>query len=142
MEINVNAIKALAAFNVMDNKVTDAMQKATLEVGLVATTEMKRQIKGGHPYGTPRPNPAPPERTPMNVTGNLRRQIRAVPNRGFRGYSVMVGSFAVYARQLEQGGGKWKSGVRYPFIKPTARIMMQGNRARNIYLNALRSYLN
>jgi hypothetical protein len=143
MEIKVNVEKALAAFNVMDSKVTDAMDKATTEVGLTAATEMTRIVsQSGHPYGTPRPSPAPPDKPPMKVTGNLSRQIRPVKQRGFKGYSVMVGSFAGYARQLELGGGRWRSGVRYPFVEPTARIMSQGDRARNIYLNALRSYLN
>ncbi len=136
-EIRVNAAKALAAFNIMDDKVTNAIEKATYEVGIVATNEMKRQIVGSHPYGTNRPNPAPPPKPPMNVTGNLRRQIRPVVQRGFKGYSVIVGSFAIYARKLEEGGGKWKQDVRYPFIEPTARIMNQGNRAQNIYIKAL-----
>jgi hypothetical protein len=137
MEIKVNAAKALAAFNIMDDKVTNAIEQATREVGMVTAATMKRQIVGGHSYGSRRPNPAPPPKAPMNITGNLRRQIRPVVQKGFRGYSVMVGSFASYARQLELGGGRWREGVRYPFIEPTARIMNQGGRAQNIYIRAL-----
>ena len=142
MDVSVNVSKALAAFNVMDDRVANAMEAATLEVGMVATREMKKVVSAGkHAYGTRRPNPAPPPKPPLKVTGNLSREIRPVVQRGFRGYSVMIGSFASYARQLELGGGKWKDGVRYPFIEPTARIMMQGNRAQNIYIKALRKAL-
>jgi hypothetical protein len=140
MDISINATKALAAFNQMDNKVTDALEKATFEVGIVATSEMKKQIKGGHAAGTKTPSPV--GSPPTNITGNLRRQIRPVVQRGFKGYSVMVGSFAAYARQLELGGGNWKAGVRYPFVEPTARIMSQGGRAQNIYRRALSDAIN
>ena len=139
MDIDVDAANTLAALNKMIPRAEDAVQRATLEVGNVAALEMKRIVSSGsHPYGTKRPSPAPPPKPPMKVTGNLSRQIRPVAQRGFRGYSVMVGSFASYARQLELGGGKWKANVRYPFIEPTARIMLQGNRAQNIYIKALR----
>lgn len=139
MDIEVDADKTIRAFNAMPDAVQVAMRAATTKVGMVATAEMKRQIRGGHKAGTP--TPSLPNTPPTNVTGNLRRQIRPIVRKGFSGYSVMVGSFAVYARQLELGGGRWKPGIKYPFVEPTARIMLQGNRAGNIYANALRKAL-
>jgi hypothetical protein len=141
MEIDVNAEKTIAAFAAMPADIDAALRAATTQVGLVATREMKKQIQGGHPLGTPRPFKAPPPTPPMNVTGNLRRAIRSDVRKGLAGYSVVVGSFAVYARRLELGGGNWLSGTKYPFVEPTARIMMQGDRAQNIYTRALRKAL-
>jgi hypothetical protein len=141
MEIDVNADKTIAAFAAMPADIDAALRAASTQVGIVATSEMKRQIRGGHKLGTPRPFRSPPPTPPMNVTGNLRRAIRPEVRKGFTGYSVIVGSFAVYARRLELGGGNWLSGTKYPFVEPTARIMLQGDRAQNIYTRALRKAL-
>lgn len=140
MQISVDALKTVAALTGMDRKISDAIQEATMQVGMAATLEMKRQITGGHKMGTPTPSAV--GSPPTNITGKLRKEIRPVMQRGFRGYSVVVGSFVEYARQLEQGGGNWRSGAKYPFIEPTARIMMQDNKAKDIYRRALRKALN
>lgn len=141
MDIEANVDKTVKAFADMPAQIDAAVLFATNQVGMAASSEMKKQIQGGHRLGTPRPYKAPPPTPPMNVTGNLRRSIRPVVRRGFTGYSVVVGSFATYARQLELGGGRWRSGAKYPFVEPTARIMMQTGKAERIYANAIRKAL-
>jgi len=139
MKISVDALKTIEALRKIDKRIPDAMQFATQQVGMAATSEMKKQITGGHKAGTPTPSVI--GSPPTNITGNLRRAIRATYPIGFRGYSVIVGSFAIYARQVEQGGGNWRNGARYPFVEPTARIMLQEKKAQNIYSRAIRKAL-
>lgn len=56
---------------------------------------------------------------PMNRTGNLRNSIIGVKETvgPFR-YSGTVGPTAVYGRRVELGGGNWKDGVSFPYMKP------------------------
>jgi hypothetical protein len=137
----MNGDKALKALQDIAIKADKAMLKASKKVGMDATRVMKKQIQGRHKLNTKRPNPAPPDKSPMNVTGDLRRSIRSDVKKGFIGYTVIVGAYQVYARQLEYGGKNWKSGAKYPFVEPTAKIMLTNNRAQNIYKNAMRDAL-
>jgi hypothetical protein len=57
---------------------------------------------------------------PNRRTGNLARSIE-VQHVGLGTYKV--GSGAIYSRSLELGNPKWRSGVRYPFMEPTAAFM-------------------
>lgn len=139
MDMEINADKAIKGLGVLSDRLDAALFAATTQVGLAATAAMKRQITGGHKAGTP--TPSAPNTPPTNITGNLRRAIRPETRKGFMGYTVIVGSYANYARQLELGGGRWKSGVKYPFVEPTARIMMQNGKAQSIYTNAVRKAL-
>ena len=132
-----NTQKGLLAFN---ERVQDAIYSATREVAMVATAEMKKQITGGHKRGTP--TPSAPNTPPTNITGNLRQSIRPVVKKGFNSqYTATVGAYMIYARALELGHPSWASGLKYPFVEPTGRIMAENNRARNIYTNALRHVL-
>ena len=135
-EIEVHAEATIKAFLAMPALVDAAIFNATTAVGMAATGVMKRQIKGGHKAGTK--TPSAPDTPPTNITGNLRRAIRPEVRKGFAGYTVVIGSYANYARQLELGGGRWKSGVKYPFVEPTARIMIQNGKAQNIYIRYIR----
>lgn len=56
---------------------------------------------------------------PNRGTGNLLTSMTFSSSRqGFGSYTAEVGAGAVYARQLELGGGKWQSGVKYPYMEP------------------------
>jgi hypothetical protein len=58
---------------------------------------------------------------PNRITGNLQRSVTTVmpkPQQGFRSYTAITGPTAVYARQLELGGGRWKTPVKYPYVAP------------------------
>lgn len=121
-----------------------AVKKGTTEVAVATTAEMKKQIRGKRPsvkVGKTRvfEKGHPPE-SPMNRTGNLRRNIKyKVEKKGFDGsYVATIAPYAIYARRLEFGGGNWPAGTRYPFVEPTAKLMRANNRARNLYVMAMR----
>jgi hypothetical protein len=70
--------------------------------------------------------PATPGEPPMNVTGNLRRSIKAERFRtGFASYSAIVGPTIVYGRSLEVAGKfaprSWTGATKekgFPYMKP------------------------
>jgi len=141
-DVTVGVENTIHALSDIARKADKAVQSATRKVGQEATRTMKKQIVGGHKLGTPRSegNNIVPGK-PSNVTGNLRRSIRST-TKGFNGrYTMVVGGYMVYARALEFGNPRWKSGVRYPFVAPTAKILFENNKARNIYTNELRRML-
>ena len=134
MQVKVDDKGAILGVTHMTEKLMEAIKFATDQVGVVAVEQMQGLIKGHHKMGTPTPSPR--GTPPTNITGFLRNSIRATPQ-GFKDrYVVVVGPHATYARDLELGMGKNK--VKYPFVEPTAKIMREKNRARNIYVNALR----
>ena len=47
----------------------------------------------------------------------------------------------VYARALEFGHPRWRSGVKYPFVAPTAKILSENNKARDVYVKELHRVL-
>ena len=140
MDVRADTQKTEKGILALNKKIENAVYFATREVAMVATAEMKKQIRGGHKAGTP--TPSAPNTPPTNITGNLRRSIRPVVKKGFGNqYTATVGAYMVYARALELGHPRWRSGLKYPFVEPTGRIMATNNRARNIYVNALRHVL-
>ena len=135
MNVNVNVSDAIKGLDIKNANFLTAVEFATTQVGLEAVSVMKSQIKGAHKRGTP--TPSRPNTPPTNITGNLRRSISSSTKRGFGlSYIATVGPGMIYSRALELGMGK--NNVKYPFVLPTAKIMITGGRARAIYVNALR----
>jgi hypothetical protein len=134
MQVTVDDKGALIGVTHLSEDLLKAIKFATEQVGQVAVGQMQSLIKGHHKMGTPTPSPR--GTPPTNVTGHLRTSIWAT-TQGFKDrYTVVVGPHMIYARSLEEGIGKNK--VKYPFVAPTAKMMREKNRARNIYVNALR----
>lgn len=121
------------------NQIDEAVKMASRSVGSLATRTMKQQIVGGHSVGTPRSAGSGIEDgKPSNMSGNLRRSIRSKTTKeSFGQYTVVTGAYQIYARALEFGHPKWQSGVKYPFVEPTAKILLENNKARNLYVKAL-----
>ena len=142
MDVTTNISKTIQGLNEIAKKTDKAVMTATRKVGAEATRTMKKQIVGGHKLGTPRSDGKNVVAgKPSNVTGNLRRSIRST-TKGFNGrYTMVVGAYMVYARALEFGNPRWKSGVRYPFVAPTAKILNTNNLAREIYVKELHRVL-
>lgn len=144
---NTNISKVIAALNKKVEKGAErAIKVATREVAVVATAEMKGLIDKKRPYvgkgRSKRYEKGSPPEPPQNRTGNLRRSIRfKVEQESKMKYVATIAPYAIYSRALEKGHPRWASGTRYPFVEPTARIMKANNRARNIYLKALRAEL-
>lgn len=65
-------------------------------------------------------------------TGLLRRSISVKQRKGFGSYVASVGPTAVYARAVEQGHPRWRSGVRYPYLRPAAAMVRR--QAKRIFL--------
>jgi hypothetical protein len=135
MDVKVNVKDALKGLDVKNLNVLTAVEFATQQTGLDAVTVMKSLITGGHKMGTP--TPSKPNSPPTNVTGNLRRSISSSTKRGFGlSYIATVGPAMIYSRALELGMGN--NNTKYPFVLPTAKIMLTTGRARATYVNALR----
>lgn len=136
MDVVANTGDTNNALAQMSAEMDNAIKFATTQVGQVAASQMQSLIVGRHKPGTP--TPSMPGEPPSNITGNLRRSIRSTVT-GFGGiYTATVGPYMVYARALEFGHPDWESGVKYPFVAPTATIMQANDRAKNIFVNAVR----
>ena len=84
----------------------------------------KHAPRAGHIRGTgPGPNVG---------TGLLRRSISVQKKQGFGMYVASVGPTAVYSRAVELGSPRWKSGVKYPYLEPAARMVRKN--AKRIFL--------
>lgn len=81
---------------------------------------------------------------PNWITGNLMRSVTTEmprPGKGFSTYKAITGPTAIYSRQLEMGGGVWKSGVKYPYVQPSYERMLP--RVEGIFYEAfLRKWQN
>jgi len=135
MEVNIKLDATLKGLDTKNKDFLAAIEFATTQTGLDAASVMRSLIVGGHKKGTP--TPSRPGQPPTNVTGTLRRYISSNVKQGFGlSYIATVGSTVHYSRNLELGMGK--NNVKYPFILPTARIMLTTGRARATYVRALR----
>jgi hypothetical protein len=135
MEVNIELGNTLKDLDVKNLNILTAIEFATTQTGLDAVTVMKSLITGAHKKGTP--TPSSPGQPPTNITGNLRRSISSSVKRGFGlSYIATVGPTMIYSRALELGMGD--DNVKYPFVLPTATIMLTTGRARTTYVSALR----
>jgi hypothetical protein len=106
--------------------------------------EVERQAKknaytGRHKRGTPRIGGGGDG--PNVVTGALRRSITTEIRLGFGHYVATVGPTMIYARQVELGGGKWKSGVKYPYLEPALQLLQRNGTLNRIFQTSMRSKL-
>ena len=118
------------------------MEKAGQLALTQAALAVERQAKlnantGTHKRGEPRVAGSGPG--PNKVTGTLQRSINTQVRFGFGSYVATVGPSVEYARAVELGSPRWKSGVRYPFLSTAVGYMVKsGNLQRVFQLNFLR----
>jgi hypothetical protein len=115
---------------------------AKFAIGITGAA-VERQAKlnantGTHKVGEPRISGGI---GPNVVTGNLRRSIFSRTRIGFGTYIAEVGATMEYARQVEQGGGRWKSGVKYPYIAPAAEKLRDNGTLSRTFAGAFASQL-
>jgi hypothetical protein len=138
MDVEAHINLTVSALLLKHKAIDAAVKSASQSVGSLATRTMKQQIVGGHPVGTGRDAGSNIEDgKPSNMSGNLRRSIRSKTVGGMGQYTVTTGAYQIYARALEYGHPKWRSGVKYPFVAPTAKILLENNKARDLYVKAL-----
>ena len=122
--------------NALTLNVSKAEKAAVFALSRVAF-EIERQAKlnaaegGTHARGEK--TGATPGSGPARVTGALQRSIHTEMKRpGFGNYVAEVSPSMVYARAVELGNPRWKSGVNYPYLVPAANRIRP--RAQEIFI--------
>ena len=78
---------------------------------------------------------------PNVVTGTLRRSITTEVRYGFGSYVATVGPTVEYARAVELGNPRWKSGVRYPFLIPAVGYLVGNGTLNRVFTRAFTTAL-
>jgi hypothetical protein len=78
---------------------------------------------------------------PNVITGTLRRSIRTSVAFGFDSYTAVIGPTVEYARAVELGSPRWKSGVKYPYLEPAAIDLIKSGKINRIFVGAIKSKL-
>jgi hypothetical protein len=131
-----NLAEVLRGFEITEQNLELATSRAVFQCALKIEDEAKKNANtGAHPKGQGHiPGTGP---GPNVVTGNLVSKIVGQrPVKGFAGYSSTVDSSAEYARAVELGSARWKSGVKYPYMEPAARALINNGTLNRIFTGA------
>ena len=60
---------------------------------------------------------------------------------GFDSYIAVIGPTVEYARAVELGSPRWKSGVKYPYLEPAAIALIKSGKINRIFVGAIKSKL-
>jgi hypothetical protein len=135
---NLNDVMSAVSKNV-----SDIEKAAQYAVGVTALT-IERQAKknadtGSHPRGQGHiPGTGP---GPNRVTGTLMGSIQTTVRYGFGSYIAIVGPTVEYARAVELGSSRWKSGVKYPYLFPAGEQLSKDGTLNRVFQGALKSRL-
>jgi hypothetical protein len=133
-----NLPQVLSSLDSFELKIEKAGQTALTQAALALERQAKLNANTGtHPRGQGHiPGTGP---GPNKVTGTLQRSISTEVRYGFGSYVATVGPSVEYARAVELGSSRWKSGVRYPFLSTAVGYMVSsGNINRVFTLNFTR----
>jgi hypothetical protein len=131
-----NLQEVLKGFDLTEKQLDLAAYKGVSQAALKVEELARRNANtGNHPPGQGHiPGTGP---GPNVVTGNLVSKIVAErPVKGFRGYSADINSSAIYARAVEQGSPRWKSGVKYPYLEPAGQTLLNNGTLRTVFIGA------
>lgn len=133
VQINVDLQATVAGLDKLLAKADVAARYAIGQVALEVQAQAGNNAKTGHhPLGQGHiPGTGP---GPNTVTGRLIQSIDINLVKGFNGYVATIGPGAVYARAVEMGHPKWKSGVKYPYMIPAGKTVKK--KASKIFANA------
>jgi hypothetical protein len=129
--------------NAVSKNVSNIEQAAQYATG-IAALEIERQAKknadtGTHPRGQGHiPGTGP---GPNRVTGTLMGSIQTTIRYGFGSYIAIVGPTVEYARAVELGSPRWKSGVKYPYLFPAGEQLSRDGTLNRVFQGALASRL-
>jgi hypothetical protein len=117
--VTTNIPEVLNALGVVGDKMNAAARDALKRVGqAVEAQAVKNADTGSHPRGQGHiPGTGP---GPNTMTRTLKQSIRSEDVGGFGDYKLVVGATTEYARAVEEGSPLWKSGVKYPYMRPAA----------------------
>ena len=153
-EIVIKNLKdVLAAIDGAAEKIEQGAQLGVMRVGLAVERQAKLNFQGTRSYqkrvskktGNPWLKITPPKHVggsgPNTVTGNLKRSIKTTYRVGLGVYTAEVGPTMIYARQVEKGGGKWPSGLKYPYLEPAALMLLRSGKINRIFTTAVKEKL-
>ena len=129
--------------NAVGKNVSNVENAAKYAIGITALT-IERQAKknadtGTHPRGQGHiPGTGP---GPNRVTGTLMGSIQTTVRYGFGSYIAIVGPTVEYARAVELGSPRWKSGVKYPYLFPAGEQLSKDGTLNRVFQGALKSRL-
>lgn len=151
-EISVNASEAIEGIKKLDDKVHDAMTIAISRAGFAIERAAVLNFKGARKYqkrvskktGRPWLKITPPRHVggpfPNTVTSALKDSIRTNVRTGFGTYIAEVGAYTIYARAVEQGLPQ-NPNVKYPYLAPAARTLLQNGTIERVFNTAIREKL-
>lgn len=130
-----NLAEVLAGLEVQEDRLEHAAQVAIATAGFAVQRQAQRNANTGtHKRGQGHiPGTGP---GPNVVTGALRRSIRTDVKYGFGNYVAVVGASTEYARAVELGSPRWKSGVKYPYLRPAAEDLIRNGSLSRIFTAA------
>ena len=130
-----NLTEVMAGWDKMTHNLELAAEYGVAMAGLAVERQAKINANTGtHKRGEGHiPGTGP---GPNVVTGNLRRNIRTDVRYGFGSYVATVGSYAEYARAVELGSSRWKSGVKYPYLGPAAETLRTNGTLNRVFTQA------
>jgi hypothetical protein len=112
--------QALAKTAALTTKIEQAAVYALGQVGLSLERRVKQNLFKATHGRNERRSVSGDGGFPERVTGNLGRSVFTELRNETGSYVASVFPTMVYARALELGNPKrWKSGVRYPYLKPS-----------------------
>jgi hypothetical protein len=147
-----NLSEVLAAIDGSKDKIEQGAQIGIMRAGLAVERQAKLNFQGtrsytkkvsknGNAYIVTSPNKHVGGSFPNTVTGNLKRSIKTTYRVGFGSYIAEVGPTMIYARQVEKGGGNWKSGVKYPYLEPAALMLLRNGTINRVFVTAIKEKL-
>ena len=133
-----NLPQVLAGMTRFEQQLESAGQLALTQAALAVERQAKLNANTGtHKPGmghTPGTGPGP-----NKVSGTLQRSINTEVRYGFGSYVATVGPSVEYARAVELGSPRWKSGVRYPYLSTAVGYMVKSGILNRVFtLNFLR----
>ena len=147
-----NLSEVLAAVSGTATKIEQGAQIGIMRAGLAVERQAKLNFQGtrsyqkkvskkGNAYIVTTPKNHVGGAGPNTVTGNLKRSIKTTYRVGFGSYIAEIGPTMVYARQVEKGGGNWKSGVKYPYLEPAALMLLRNGTINRVFMTAVKEKL-
>jgi hypothetical protein len=130
-----NLSDVLAGLEVQEDRLERAAQTAIATAGFAVQRQAQKNANTGtHPRRQGHiPGTGP---GPNVVTGTLRRSIRTDVKYGFGNYIAVVGADTEYARAVELGSPRWKSGVKYPYLAPAAIELISNGTLNRVFTAA------
>jgi hypothetical protein len=130
-----NLSEVLAGVDLQEDMLDRAARVAIATAGFAIQREAQKNANTGtHSKNTGHiPGTGP---GPNVVTGALRRSIRTDVKYGFGNYVAIVGASTEYARAVELGSPRWKSGVKYPYLAPAAEQLIYNGSLNRIFTAA------